>query len=39
LPADLDLVRLAHAADERVPVGAVEFGARAIYEVLQTFGV
>ena len=39
LPADLELVRLAHAADERVPVGAVEFGARAIYEVLQTFGV
>jgi acetylornithine deacetylase/succinyl-diaminopimelate desuccinylase-like protein len=39
LPADLELVRLAHAADERVPVGAVEFGARAIYEVLQTFRV
>ena len=39
LPADLELVRLAHAADERVPVGAVEFGARAIYEVLHTFRV
>jgi acetylornithine deacetylase/succinyl-diaminopimelate desuccinylase-like protein len=38
LPADFDLIRLAHAADERVPVGAVEFGAGAIYEVLRRYG-
>jgi len=38
LPAGFDLVRLAHAADERVPVGAVEFGARAIYEALRRYG-
>jgi len=38
LPADFDLIRLAHAADERVPVGAVEFGARAVCEVLRRYG-
>jgi len=37
LPADFDFVRCAHAADERVPVGAVEFGARAIHEVLRQY--
>lgn len=27
-----------HAADERIPVDAIEFGANAIYRVLQRVG-
>jgi len=37
LPADFDFSQVLHAADERVPVGAVEFGARAICEVLRRY--
>jgi len=38
LPADFDFSQVLHAADERAPVEAVEFGARAIYQVLQQYG-
>jgi len=38
LPEAFKFFDLAHAADERIPVGAVEFGANAIYSVLQRFG-
>jgi acetylornithine deacetylase/succinyl-diaminopimelate desuccinylase-like protein len=35
LPADFNFLQTIHAADERIPVEAVEFGTRAIYEVLK----
>jgi acetylornithine deacetylase/succinyl-diaminopimelate desuccinylase-like protein len=35
LPPDLDFISTIHNADERVPVEALEFGARAIYTALQ----
>jgi hypothetical protein len=35
LPADFDFASTIHAADERIPVDAVEFGAHAIHQVLQ----
>jgi len=38
LPPEVDLAKLAHAADERIPVEALEFGAAAIYRVPQRFG-
>jgi acetylornithine deacetylase/succinyl-diaminopimelate desuccinylase-like protein len=38
LPADFDFLRYVHAADERIPVDAVGFGADAVYEVLRRFG-
>jgi acetylornithine deacetylase/succinyl-diaminopimelate desuccinylase-like protein len=38
LPPDLDVWNLAHAADERIPVTALDFGVEAIYELLQRFG-
>ena len=38
LPAEFDFVQTIHAADERIPLEAVDFGARAIYEVMQCFG-
>ncbi len=38
LPPDFDFQATIHAADERIPVAAVAFGANAIYEVLQRFG-
>jgi len=38
LPADFDFSAGIHAADERIPVEAVAFGADAIYRVLQHFG-
>ena len=38
LPPDVDIVNLAHAADERIPVEALEFGTTAIYRALQRFG-
>lgn len=38
LPADFDFQATIHAADERIPVAALEFGAAAIYQVLQRFG-
>jgi hypothetical protein len=31
-------MELVHAEDERIPVGAVEFGARAISTLLERFG-
>jgi acetylornithine deacetylase/succinyl-diaminopimelate desuccinylase-like protein len=38
LPADLRPTKLIHAADERVPVDGVAFGADAVYRVLERFG-
>jgi acetylornithine deacetylase/succinyl-diaminopimelate desuccinylase-like protein len=38
LPPELDVWKLAHAADERIPVDALDFGVEAIYELLQRFG-
>jgi len=38
LPADFNLIGGIHAADERIPAGALEFGAHAIYRALQRFG-
>ena len=37
LPPDLNLLQLAHAADERIPVEALDFGANAIYKALQRY--
>ncbi len=37
LPEGMNFSRLVHAADERIPVEAVEFGARAILEALRRF--
>lgn len=38
LPADFNFNQTVHAADERIPVEALDFGADAIYEALQRFG-
>jgi acetylornithine deacetylase/succinyl-diaminopimelate desuccinylase-like protein len=38
LPEDFNFTQLAHGANERIPVGAVDFGARAIYKLLQCYG-
>ncbi len=38
LPPGLDFITTIHAADERIPVEAVDFGARAISEVLIRYG-
>ncbi len=38
LPEGFKFFDLAHAADERLPVEAVEYGTNAIYSVLQRFG-
>jgi len=38
LPEDLSFVQTIHAADERVPVEALDFGRDAIYTLLQRFG-
>jgi len=35
LPEDLNFSKLFHAADERIPVEAVEFGTNAIFELLK----
>ena len=37
LPADFNFSATIHAADERVPAAAVEFGAQAVYQALQRF--
>ncbi|MBI4732520.1 MAG: M20/M25/M40 family metallo-hydrolase [Chloroflexi bacterium] len=37
LPEDFNFVATVHAADERVPVEALEFGAQAVYSALQKF--
>ena len=38
LPADLRFTELIHAADERIPAGAVDFGTDAILRVLERYG-
>ena len=38
LPEDFNFSQTIHAADERIPIEAVEFGANAIYEALKRFG-
>jgi acetylornithine deacetylase/succinyl-diaminopimelate desuccinylase-like protein len=38
LPPDLRFSELIHAADERIPAGAVEFGADAYFRVLERYG-
>lgn len=38
LPERFEFTDLTHAADERVPVEAVEFGADAIYRVVERYG-
>lgn len=38
LPADFNFSATVHAADERIPVDALEFGANAIFMALQRFG-
>ncbi len=38
LPEDLNFPQTIHAADERIPADAIDFGANAIYKVLQRFG-
>jgi len=37
LPPGLDLLQKAHAADERIPIDALDFGASAIYKALQRY--
>jgi acetylornithine deacetylase/succinyl-diaminopimelate desuccinylase-like protein len=37
LPPDFDFLQVIHAADERVPVSALEFGTEAIFRALQRF--
>ena len=38
MPQGFDFWNLAHGADERIPVDALEFGAEALYKLLQRFG-
>jgi acetylornithine deacetylase/succinyl-diaminopimelate desuccinylase-like protein len=38
LPEEFDFWHTLHAADERIPVEAVEFGAQAVYRALERFG-
>jgi acetylornithine deacetylase/succinyl-diaminopimelate desuccinylase-like protein len=37
LPPDFNFLEVVHAADERVPVSALEFGTEAIFRALQRF--
>jgi acetylornithine deacetylase/succinyl-diaminopimelate desuccinylase-like protein len=37
LPRDFQFARLIHAADERIPVDALEFGAEAVWRAVQRF--
>ncbi|UCE56314.1 MAG: M20/M25/M40 family metallo-hydrolase, partial [Desulfobacterales bacterium] len=37
LPEDFNFSQTIHAADERIPIEAVDFGTNAIYEVLKRF--
>lgn len=37
LPEDMNFVHSIHAADERIPVDSLRFGAEAIFQVLQRF--
>ena len=38
LPRDFDFWRTVHAADERVPAAAVDFGSEAVYRALERYG-
>ena len=38
LPEDFNFIQTIHAANERIPTAAIEFGAQAIYKALQRFG-
>ncbi len=38
LPDDYKFASVIHAADERIPVAAMDFGTQAIFEALQRFG-
>jgi acetylornithine deacetylase/succinyl-diaminopimelate desuccinylase-like protein len=38
MPAGFDMWKLAHGADERLPVDALDFGTAAIYQLLHRFG-
>jgi acetylornithine deacetylase/succinyl-diaminopimelate desuccinylase-like protein len=38
LPQDMNFTQIIHAANERVPAAAIEFGAQAIYKALERFG-
>jgi len=38
LPEGFDFSQTIHAANERIPIAAMEFGTNAIYEVLRRFG-
>ena len=38
LPPGMDFWKLVHAADERVPAAALDFGVEALYRLLQRFG-
>ena len=37
LPESFDFTKLIHAADERIPVDALEFGAEAVWRAVQRF--
>ena len=37
LPEEFDFTKLIHAADERIPVDALEFGAEAVWRAVQRF--
>ncbi len=37
LPEDFNFIRTVHAADERVPVDALEFGVQAIFRAMRLF--
>lgn len=37
LPADFDFLKTIHAANERVPVSALQFGSEALFQLLQRF--
>ena len=37
LPKDFEFAKLIHAADERIPVDALEFGAEAVWRAIQRF--
>lgn len=38
LPPDIEFMNAIHAADERIPVAAMDFGADAMFSLLQRFG-
>jgi acetylornithine deacetylase/succinyl-diaminopimelate desuccinylase-like protein len=39
LPEDFNFTQTIHAADERIPAIAVEFGTNSIYQLLECFGI